>query len=186
MNRVVLLSWSAITVLHTSSGSISGLCGNSITLPLPNLVAKLAKLLLCGRYSAIRTKVYFSFFFFCKSTAHPVHPLHSSVCFWHLSCRHIFTCLVTAYAKGTSATRCSLPVHRLSSIDLILFCVCVYHSACQPKPWDMTVVLKEFWNGQTLSPLLKYSCARCRDRSPCYSCVVGLLGALLASECRAV
>lgn len=123
MNGVVLWSCHAINSLQTSFGSISGLAryGNSITLPLPNLVAKLAIVLLsvlCGHYSTN----CFDFFLFILS--------HSSPCFWHLLCRQR-TCICIWWQPTQSehlpcSATCSPCAQRLSSIDFILFlCVCI-------------------------------------------------------------
>ena len=65
---------------------VSGLArrGNGITLPLPNLVAKLAILLrsvLCGHYCAVHVQALFKFFFFANPLLTAVVPFHSSVCF---------------------------------------------------------------------------------------------------------
>ena len=156
MNGLVLWSCYAINLLHTSSScfSESARRGNSITLPLPNLVAKLA-MLLCSVF--VRP-------LHCYTNSLPILSI-MCLCVFHISCadaEHIFTCLGTAYAKWTPAfPRCSLCVHRLCSIDFIIFlfcfifvyrvcvCVCVrvYHSACwfQPKP-EMTVRTGQIFN----------------------------------------
>lgn len=147
MNGVVLLSCYAIKLLHTSSGSISGWarCGNSITLPLPNLVAKLALRLrstLCGHHSAIQMKAVFFFF----------SQINCSSCRSPSFIRVFLTFIVQTYIHMFGDSLCKvnichlLPdVHRLSSIDFILR-VCVYHSACplQPKPEIWPSSPKEF------------------------------------------
>lgn len=126
MNGVVLWSCHAINLLQMSSGSISGLAryGNSITLPLPNLVAKLAIVLLsvlCSHYST--SSFRFCFFILLILS-------HSSACFWHLLCRHR-TCICIWWQPTQSehlpcTATCSLRARRLSSIDLILFlCACI-------------------------------------------------------------
>lgn len=162
MTGVVLWSCYAINLLHTSSGSISGLarCGDSITLPLPNLVAKLAILLcsvLCGHYSAIQMKLFS--FFFCKSTAHPVNPFHSSVCLWHLLCRHIFTfgdslCNVNICCVARCLLCSWVILHRFYFI-----CVCVSTSA---STWEDShdrtkfEMVKHFSSADTVVVLLQW------------------------------
>lgn len=141
MNGVVL--WScAINLLHTSSSSVSGLarCGNSIPLPLPNLVAQLAILLLsvlCSHYSAC-----------IISFSHPVSPFHPSVCvcvdIYCVDKDHIFMCVVTAYAKWTSAmhfqvfTVCSkVALHRFYFLFL---CVCIIVYVDVQQSWQFKSV----------------------------------------------
>lgn len=126
MTGVVL--WScAINLLLTSSSSVSGLAryGNSITLPLPNLVAKLAILLrsvLCGHYSD------FIFLFFCSSC---LFLSFISVCLlkFIVQTQIIYSCVWWLPMQSEHLpfiARCSLCVHRLSSIGFILFlCVCI-------------------------------------------------------------
>lgn len=141
MNGVVL--WScAINLLHTSSRSVSGLarCGNSITLPLPNLVAQLAILLLsvlCSNYSA------FIFSSSCQSI---------SVCVltFIVQTQIIYSCVWWPPMQSEHLpciARFSLCVHRLSSIGFIFFlCVrIIVHVDFNLNSHDRRV-----WIGQSL------------------------------------
>lgn len=90
-----------------SSGSISGLarCGNSITLPLPNLVAKLAILLrsvLCGHYSAIQMKAVLFLIFWLQILCSSCQSLSSISVFFDIyraDTEHIFMCFGDSLCK---------------------------------------------------------------------------------------
>lgn len=70
MNGVLVSSCNAIHLLHTSCGSVSGLTryGNSITLPLPNLIAQLVFYILPN---FVQTCFLFCF---CKATSDSAKP----------------------------------------------------------------------------------------------------------------
>lgn len=163
MNGVVLWSCHAINLLHTSSGSISGLarCGNSITLPLPNLVAKLAILLrsvLCGHHSAIRSKaVLIVLQIHCSSRRIPLSFISVFLTFI-VRTQNIYSHVWWRPMQSEHlprVARCSLCAHRLSSIDFILF-LCVCACVCIIVHVDFSLNLrwrswrKRVWSGRTL------------------------------------
>lgn len=81
-----------LNLLHPRSDSISGLarCGNSITLPLPNLVAKLARTLL-DVVRPLQHSFFFLSLFVCLFVFLCKPPLMLSACLihpWHLLCTH--------------------------------------------------------------------------------------------------
>lgn len=157
MNGVVLWSCHAINLLQMSSGSISGLAryGNSITLPLPNLVAKLAIVLLsvlCGHYS---TSCFLFLFFF----AHPVSFISVLLTFI-VQTQNMYLHLVTAYTKWTSATYCHVftvcSKVILNRFNFIFVCVCIIvHVDFSPNLRRLSWQKKRVWNSQTLLLLTK-------------------------------
>lgn len=128
MNGVVLLSCYAVVITH-KLWLISGLarCGNSITLPLPNLVAKLAtplRSVLCVHYIAIQMKAVFYFYFANQLLILSTPFVHQ--CVFDIRCADIYSHVWWQPMQSKHlplVARCSLPVHRWTSIDLIWFCV---------------------------------------------------------------